>query len=149
MTEKKIVLKPSGASLIDFIKSSKFGSALLILSTALEGFYSFSLFSLTGVHTFGTLTLAVSIIYSLIISGTIVFFALRNNKLMVYCAVGFEFLMNSLLDVQTVIMTPVHVLNMWWVFTAQLAIGALLPIATKAFADEINKREMQRNTSKQ
>ena len=68
---------------------------------------------------------------------------------MVYCAVGFEFLMNSLLDVQTVIMTPVHVLNMWWVFTAQLAIGALLPIATKAFADEINKREMQRNTSKQ
>ena len=146
MKAKKIVLKPSGASLIDFIKSSKFGSALLILSTALEGFYSFSLFSITGAHTFGLFTFAVSIVYSLIISGTIVFFALRNNKLMVYCAVVFELCMNTLLDIQTVIMAPVHILNQWWVFIAQLAIGALLPIATKAFADEINKREMQRNT---
>ena len=145
---KKIVIKPTGTSLTDFIKSAKFGSGLLILSTSLEGFYSFSLFQITGAHTFGALTLIVSLIYSFIISGTIIFFALRNNVLMVWCAVVFEFLMNLLLDIQTVALNQNNIDNRFWIFTAQLAIGALLPIATKAFADEINKKEFSRNINK-
>ena len=125
--------------IIDFIESANFGTFLLILSTLLEAFYSFNLFKITGIHTFGNQTFFVSLIYSAIIAGTIVFFALRNNILMVWCAVIFEFSMNLLLDVQTVWTNP-HVKNMIFVFISQLAIGSLLPIATKAFAEEINKK---------
>jgi hypothetical protein len=124
---------------IIFLESSEFGTILLILSTLLEAFYSFSLFSLTGVHTFFGFTLLVSLVYSLIISGTIVFFSLRNNTIMVWAAVIFEFAMNLLLDIQTVALSN-NIDNKFWVFTSQLMIGSLLPIATKSFADEISKR---------
>jgi hypothetical protein len=124
---------------ISFLESAEFGTSLLILSTLLEAFYSFSLFSITGKHTFFGFTIVVSLVYSLIISGTIVFFSLRNNSIMVWAAVVFEFAMNLLLDIQTVALSN-NIDNKFWVFTSQLMIGSLLPIATKSFADEISKK---------
>lgn len=125
-------------NLIDFLKSPKFGAFLLICSTILEGFYAYRLFNLTGVHTFQALTFIVSLIYAALVTGVIVFFALRNNVFIVWVAVLFELTMNSLLDIQTVaILRPTH----WiWVFISQLAIGSILPLSTKAFADELTKR---------
>jgi hypothetical protein len=124
--------------LLDFLKSSRFGAFLLICSTILEGFYAYRLFNLTGQHTFSGLTFLVSLIYASLITGVIVFFALRNNKMIVWAAVIFEFAMNLLLDIQTVILVrPEH---WFWIFLSQLAIGSILPIATKAFADEVSKR---------
>ena len=132
---------------IDFLESAKFGSILLILSTMLEAFYSYNLFRVTGSHTFGSQTLLVSIIYSCIIAGTIVFFAIRNNNTMVWVAVIFEFAMNGLLDVQTVALSPQEIDNRVWVFCSQLAIGTILPLATKAFANEINKKFIKTRNS--
>jgi hypothetical protein len=131
---------------IEFLESSNFGTILLILATMLEAFYSYNLFRVTGTHTFAYQTIIVSIIYSSIIAGTIVFFALRNNLLMVWAAVIFEFLMNLLLDIQTVALAS-NINNKIWVFISQLAIGTILPLATKAFAEEINKKYIKtRNT---
>lgn len=143
---KKTVIKKTGINLIDFLKSSKFGAFLLICSTILEGFYAYRLFNLTGKHTFQTLTFIISLLYASLITGVIVFFALRNNTLIVWAAVIFEFLMNALLDVQTVaLLRPAA----WqWVFISQLAIGSILPLATKAFADEVNKKEISRKIVK-
>jgi hypothetical protein len=125
-------------NLIQFLKSSKFGAFLLICSTILEGFYAYQLFNLTGSHTFGWLLVPVSLIYASLITGVIVFFALRNNRTIVWAAVIFELAMNLLLDIQTVVLTkPEH---WFWIFLSQLAIGSILPIATKSFADEVSKR---------
>ena len=124
--------------LIDFLKSSRFGAFLLICSTILEGFYAYRLFNLTGQHTFAGLTFLVSLIYASLITGVIVFFALRNNKMIVWAAVIFEFCMNLLLDIQTVILVRPE--YWFWIFLSQLAIGSILPIATKAFADEVSKK---------
>ena len=125
--------------IIDFIESANFGTILLILSTLLEAFYSYRLFLITGIHTFGILTLIVSVIYSSIIAGTIVFFALRNNILMVWCAVIYEFAMNTFLDI-IMVWYGKDVNHTLIVFVAQLLIGSILPIATKSFAEEINKK---------
>jgi len=125
--------------IINFIESANFGTLLLILSTILEAFYSFNLFKITGLHTFGSQTFIVSLIYCSIIAGTIVFFSLRNNVLMVWVAVIFEFSMNLLLDIQTVWFGE-NVNHVTLVFISQLAIGTILPLATKAFAEEINKK---------
>jgi hypothetical protein len=126
-------------NLIQFLKSSRFGAFLLICSTILEGFYAYRLFNLTGAHTFGWLLVPVSLIYASLITGVIVFFALRNNRTIVWSAVIFEFAMNLLLDIQTVVLVrPDH---WFWIFLSQLAIGSILPIATKAFADEISKEK--------
>lgn len=138
----KTIIKPTRISLIDFLKSSKFGAFLLICSTILEGFYAYRLFNLTGKHTFDWLIMPVSMTYSVLITGVIVFFALRNNRMIVWAAVIFEFAMNTLLDIQTVaLVRPEH---WFWIFLSQLAIGSILPIATKAFADEVNKRVTSR-----
>ncbi len=131
---------------IDFIESANFGTLLLILSTLLEAFYSFKLFAITGVHTFVSLTIIVALIYAAIISGTIVFFALRNNLLMVWVAVAFEFAMNLLLDIQTV-WFGIGVKHTMLVFISQLAIGSIIPLATKAFAEEINKKYIKTRTT--
>lgn len=140
---KKAVIKSTGINLIDFLKSSRFGAFLLICSTILEGFYAYRLFNLTGGHTFQALTFVISLLYASLVTGVIVFFALRNNNLIVWAAVIFEFLMNMLLDVQTVaILKPK---NWIWIFLSQMAIGSILPLATKAFADEVNKKEISRN----
>jgi hypothetical protein len=141
--KNKIVIKKTRINIIDFLKSSKFGAFLLICSTILEGFYAYRLFNLTGYHTFEALTFLVSLIYAALVTGVIVFFALRNNFFIVWVAVCFELTMNTLLDVQTVaILRPEH----WiWVFISQLAIGSILPLSTKAFADEVNKRVLSRN----
>lgn len=142
---KKTIIKKSGLSLIDFLKSSKFGAFLLVCSTILEGFYAFRLFKLTGIHTFGDeLTFVIGMIYASLVTGVIVFFALRNNRLIVWAAVIFEFAMNALLDVLTIVATDKTVTNWILVFIAQLFIGSILPLATKAFADEVNKREVSR-----
>ena len=119
---------------------------LLAFSTVLEGFYAYRLFNLTGTHTFQSLTFVISLIYALIISGVIVFFALRNNLLIVWAAVIFEFSMNALLDIQTVAIPKPD--NWIWIFISQLIIGSILPLATKAFADEINKKEVSRIVQK-
>lgn len=125
-------------NLINFLKSSRFGAFLLICSTILEGFYAYRLFTLTGQHTFGVLLFPVSLIYASLITGVIVFFALRNNRMIVWAAVIFEFAMNLLLDIQTVaLVRPEY---WFWIFLSQLAIGSILPIATKAFADEVSKK---------
>jgi len=126
-------------NLINFLKSSRFGAFLLICSTILEGFYAYRLFALTGQHTFGVLLFPVSLIYASLITGVIVFFALRNNRMIVWAAVIFEFAMNLLLDIQTVaLVRPEY---WFWIFLSQLAIGSILPIATKAFADEVSKKK--------
>jgi len=126
-------------NLINFLKSSRFGAFLLICSTILEGFYAYRLFALTGQHTFGVLLFPVSLIYASLITGVIVFFALRNNRMIVWAAVIFEFAMNTLLDIQTVaLIRPEY---WFWIFLSQLAIGSILPIATKAFADEVSKKK--------
>jgi hypothetical protein len=88
------------------------------------------------------LTFLVSIIYASIVAGTIVFFALRNNKLIVWAAVIFELAMNVLLDIQAA------GLEHAWIFVSQLAIGSILPLATKAFADEVSKKEISRQPPK-
>jgi hypothetical protein len=132
-------------NLITFLKSSRFGAFLLICSTILEGFYAYRLFNLTGCHTFSTLTFLVSLVYAGLVTGVIVFFALRNNWLIVWVAVVFEFAMNLLLDVQTVALlhpyagSLAHVNNWLWIFISQAAIGSILPLSTKAFADEVSK----------
>lgn len=144
--KEKVLIKSTKIKLIDFLKSSKFGIFLLICSTILEGFYAQRLFNLTGEHTFDTLTLLISLIYAFIVSGVIVFFALRNNMLIVWAAVLFEFLMNMLLDIQLVAIPKPE--NWFWIFISQLIIGSILPLATKAFADEINKKEITRIITK-
>ena len=88
----------------------------------------------------GEFALIVSIVYASIIAGTIVFFALRNNRIMVWGAVIFELAMNTLLDIQAVLVADERAENYIWIFASQLAIGMILPIATKSFADELNKR---------
>lgn len=139
----RIVIRPSdSAGLIGFLKSTRFGAFLLICSTILEGFYAFRLFRHTGGDTFGSLLFPVSLIYAALVTGVIVFFALRNNRMIVWLAVGFEFAMNFLLDVQTVAIPAPE--NWQWIFASQLAIGTILPLATKAFADEVNKRVVSR-----
>jgi hypothetical protein len=138
MKPQKTIIRPSRVGLIDLLKSSRFGAFLLICSTILEGFYAYRLFVHTGADTFGGLLLPVSLIYATLVTGVIVFFALRNNAMIVWTAVVFELLMNLLLDVQTVVLVrPEH---WFWIFLSQLAIGSILPLATKAFADEVNKR---------
>jgi hypothetical protein len=139
----KVLIRPTGATLINYLKSSRFGVVLLVCSTMLEGFYAYKLFSLTGHPAFGVLTLPVAIIYAIILSGVIVFFSLRGNMMIVWAAVGFELAMNTLLDIQMVILPRVE--NWFWVFISQLLIGIILPLATKAFADELNKREVSRD----
>jgi hypothetical protein len=139
------VSRRAGINLIDFLKSSRFGAFLLICSTILEGFYAYKLFNITGQHTFDTLTMIVSLIYASLITGVIVFFALRNNFFIVWVAVFFEFTMNLLLDVQTVALlhpfsgSVAHIQNWLWIFISQAAIGSILPLSTKAFADEVSK----------
>jgi hypothetical protein len=129
----------TGFSIIDFLKSSRFGAFLLICSTILEGFYAYKLFNITGDHTFEALTFIVSLIYASLITGVIVFFALRNNFFIVWFAVAFEFAMNLLLDVQTVALAKPMIVNWLWIFISQAAIGSILPLSTKAFADEVTK----------
>lgn len=133
-------------NLIQFLKSSNFGAFLLVCSTILEGFYAYRLFNLTGEHTFEALTFIISLIYASLITGVIVFFALRNNFMIVWFAVGFEFAMNTLLDIQTVALLKPE--NWIWIFISQLAIGSILPLATKAFADEVSKRRYVRKKTK-
>jgi hypothetical protein len=141
-TPRPVLLRPTKFALIDFLKSSRFGSFLLICSTILEGFYAYRLFVHTGTDTFGPLLLPVSLIYATLVTGVIVFFALRNNRMIVWTAVIFEFAMNLLLDIQTV---AIPAADQWqWIFVSQLAIGTILPLATKAFADEVNKRVVTR-----
>ena len=142
----KVIIKPTKVNIIDFLKSSKFGTFLLICSTILEGFYAYQLFNLTGFHTFQTLTLVVSLIYASLVTGVIVFFALRGNLMIVWAAVIFEFLMNTLLDVQTVAIPKPE--NWGWIFISQLIIGSILPLSTKAFADEIKKKIVTRVVNK-
>lgn len=144
--KKKVVIKKTGTNIIDFFKSSKFGAALLICSTILESFYAFKLFMLTGRFAFQELAFVVALIYAGIIAGTIVFFALRNNRMIVWAAVIFELTMNVLLDVQAVALLKPE--NWLWIFVSQMAIGAILPLATKAFADEVGKRELSRRPPK-
>jgi len=122
---------------IEFLRSARFGSLLLVCSTILEGFYAYRLFNITGIDTFQSLTFMVSLIYASLVTGVIVFFALRNNTFIVWVAVTFEFAMNTLLDVQTVALPAKE--NWIWIFVSQLAIGSILPLSTKAFADEISK----------
>ena len=138
----KVILKPSKVNIIDFLKSAQFGTFLLVCSTILEGFYAYRLFNLTGGHTFQTLTFVVSLIYASLVTGVIVFFALRGNLMIVWAAVIFEFLMNALLDVQTVAIPKPE--NWQWIFISQLIIGSILPLSTKAFADEIKKKVVTR-----
>jgi len=140
--KQKVVIKKTGTNIIDFFKSSKFGAALLICSTILESLYAFKLFMLTGQFAFNEMALIVAIIYAVIVAGTIVFFALRNNRMIVWAAVIFELTMNILLDVQAVALMKPE--NWFWIFVSQMAIGAILPLATKAFADEVGKRELTR-----
>jgi hypothetical protein len=142
MKQNKVLIKKSSFSLLNFLKSSKFGAFLLVCSTVLEGFYAYRLFNLTGQHTFEALTFVISLLYASLVTGVIVFFALRNNTLIVWAAVIFEFSMNLLLDVQTVALIKPE--NWQWIFISQLAIGAILPLATKAFADEVNKTVITR-----
>jgi hypothetical protein len=141
-TTPPVLIKKSSFALIDFLKSSKFGAFLLVCSTILEGFYAYRLFNLTGQHTFEGLTFVISLLYASLVTGVIVFFALRNNMMIVWTAVIFEFAMNLLLDVQTVALLRPE--NWLWIFISQLAIGSILPLATKAFADEVNKRVITR-----
>lgn len=140
--KNKVIIKRAGkrAGIVDFLKSSRFGAALLICSTILESFYAFKLFNLTGSLAFEAITFLVSLIYASIVAGTIVFFALRNNALIVWTAVFFELSMNILLDIQAAGVTHI------WFFVSQLAIGAILPLATKAFADEVSKKEISRKS---
>lgn len=140
---KKTVITKSDFSFIDFLKSSKFGVFLLICSTTMEGFYAFKLFKLTGEDMFDNLLFTISLIYAFIVAGVIVFFALRNNIMMVWAAVIFELIMNLLLDIQAVWLPQGE--NYLWIFISMLAIGSILPVATKAFADEINKKILTRN----
>jgi hypothetical protein len=142
MNNQKRIIPPSRISVIDFLSSKRFGAFLLICSTILEGFYAYRLFNLTGADTFQALTFAVSLIYATLVTGVIVFFALRNNRTIVWLAVVFELSMNFLLDVQTVAIPRGE--NWGWVFVSQLAIGSILPMATKAFADEVSKRVITR-----
>lgn len=143
--KQQIIIRRSNRyRLLNFLKGARFGAFLLICSTILEGFYAYTLFTLTGQHTFEALTFIISLIYAALITGVIVFFALRNNQMIVWFAVIFEFSMNALLDIQTVALVKPE--NWMWIFISQLAIGTILPLATKAFADEVSKKEVSRRS---
>ena len=129
-------------SILDLWKSTGFGSVMLICTTFLEGFFAYKLFNLTGKHTFGLANTYVSIVYSALIFGTIVFFALRNNRFMVWAAVIFEFSMNTFLSVIAIYLHKLSVPDWQFVLVSQEIIGAILPLATKAFADEVSKKKI-------
>jgi hypothetical protein len=131
-------------SILELWKSTGFGSVMLICTTLLEGFFAFKLFNSTGTHTFGLANYYVSVVYSILIFGTIVFFALRNNRLMVWAAVIFEFSMNTFLSIIAIYLHKNHVPDWQFVLVSQEIIGAILPLATKAFADEVSKKKIYR-----
>ena len=128
-------------SILNVWKSTGFGSIMLICTTLLEGFFAFKLFNSTGIHTFGNTNLYVSIVYATLIFGTIVFFALRNNRFMVWAAVIFEFSMNTLLSVISIYLHKLSVPDWQFVLVSQEIIGIILPLATKAFADEVSRKK--------
>ena len=129
--------------IINILYSSNFGTSMLIATTLIEGFYAFVLFSLTGKLTFGNvIVVIVALCYAFVMSGSVVFFTLRKNRWMVYSVVIFELLANYFLDYLTILQSEHN--NRIVFFLAQLLIGTLCPLATKAFADEISKKEVQR-----
>ena len=124
-----------------FLKGNKFGTILLILCTALEAFFAYTLFSSTGTWTFRDLTIPVSVIYSSLIAGVIVYFTLNSNNFIVWCAVIYELTTNFMLDVHSILHSHDKIDYRVEIFITQVLIGSLLPLATKAFAESLKTKE--------